>query len=154
MKNIVYIIIASVFFISCKSTSAVDNNVDYEAQRNVKGDWIISNIEYPNSNYIQVNHFDIAKSDCFTNSTWNFVSNNNKGTVVFPNNCAATRNITWYINRDGQMVLKFLNSESSRKTETGYVVDYIPVNANSFILRDKAMISNSTVQIEINFTRI
>lgn len=154
MKKLLILCIISVTLINCKSTSAVDNYVDYEAQRNVKGDWIISNIEYPNSNYFQVNHFDIAKSNCFTNSTWNFVSNNNKGTVVFPNNCATTRNITWYINRDGQMVLKFLGSESSRKTETGYVVQYISVNENTFILRDKAMISNNSVQVNITFTRI
>ncbi len=154
MKKILFLLMISATIISCKSTSAVDNYVNYEAQKNVKGDWIISSIEYPNSNYIQVNHLDIAKSDCFTNSTWNFVSNNNKGTVNFPNNCAASRSITWYINNDGQMVLKFLGSESSRKTETGYVVDYVPVNSNSFILRDKAMISNSKVEINITFIRI
>lgn len=154
MKKIIFFSVLILLAISCKSTSAVDSNLDYDAQKNVKGDWIVSKIEYPNSNYIQINHFDIAKSNCFTNSTWNFVSNNNKGTVSFPNNCAATRNITWYINSDGQMILKFLNSESSRKTETGYVLDYIPINANSFKLKDKAMISNSSVEIMITFIRI
>lgn len=154
MKKVILLFIFSVALTNCKSTSAVDNYVNYDAQKNVKGDWIISNIEYPNSSYIQINHFDIAKSNCFTNSTWNFVSNNNKGVVNFPNNCAASRNITWYINNDGQMILKFLGSESSRKTDTGYVLEYIPVNSNNFILRDKALISNSTVEINITFTRI
>lgn len=153
MKKIVLLLFSIVLLASCKSTSAVDNNVNYDAQKMVKGTWTLSNINYDNSNYIKVNLFDIASSDCFKYSNWNFISNNNKGTVMFQNGCAADRSITWYINKDGQMVLKFLNSESSRKTETGYVVDFVSVDDNNFMLRHNAMISNNPVEINMVFTR-
>lgn len=153
MKKYFIVLLSLYFLVSCKSTSAVDTNINYEAQKKVKGNWVLTNVAYDNSNYIQINLFEQASSDCFINSKWSFVSNNNKGTVMFPNGCAVNKNITWYINNDGQMVLKFLDSESSRKTNTGYVVDYIYVNDNTFILRNKTMISSNPVAINLTFAR-
>lgn len=154
MKKLALLFVFTIMIMSCKSTSTVDNYVNYEAQRNVKGTWMVTNVEYPNSNYIQINLLDIASSNCFKNSTWNFISNNNKGSITFPNNCSQNRDITWYINNDGQMVLKILGSESSRKTDTGYVLDYIPVNSDKFILRDKVSVASSTVEFSLTFERL
>ena len=72
MKKLTLLFVFMVLITSCKSTSAVDNYVNYEAQRNVKGTWMVTNVEYPNSNYIQINLLDIASSNCFKNSSWNY----------------------------------------------------------------------------------
>jgi hypothetical protein len=48
----------------------------------MKGNWVISSVSYPGSEYIKVNSFQIADSQCFEGSTWKLVSNNNKETCL------------------------------------------------------------------------
>jgi hypothetical protein len=62
---------------SCKSTSITNSKLD-RAQVAMKGNWVISSVSYPGSEYIKVNSFQIADSQCFEGSTWKLVSNNNK----------------------------------------------------------------------------
>jgi len=55
----------------------------------IKGNWTISAVTYPGSDYIKVTSFDLADSKCFVGSTWKFISNNNKGEMAL-NNGACT----------------------------------------------------------------
>jgi hypothetical protein len=67
----------------------------------------------------------MADSQCFVGSTWNFVSNNNKGDVTISKTGYAsfTSPITWYINLEGNFVMKVLNAdEKVKKVRNGYVL--------------------------------
>jgi hypothetical protein len=69
----------SVIFV--QSTSITNSKLDKGAQVAMKGNWVISSVSYPGSEYIKVNSFQIADSQCFEGSTWKLVSNNNKGNM-------------------------------------------------------------------------
>jgi hypothetical protein len=80
MKILFLTAIALVLF-SCKSTSITNSKLDKGAQVAMKGNWV-SSVLYPGSEYIKVNSFQIADSQCFEGSTWKLVSNNNKETCL------------------------------------------------------------------------
>jgi hypothetical protein len=56
--------------------------LDKKSQVAIKGNWQIADVTYPGSEYFKVNSFNIADSKCFIGSTWNFISNNNKGSMA------------------------------------------------------------------------
>jgi hypothetical protein len=82
----------------------------------MKGNWVISSVSYPGSEYIKVNSFQIADSQCFEGSTWKLVSNNNKGNMSLTKyGCAPFSSpITWFVNRE-EFVLKVLNADIKAK---------------------------------------
>lgn len=72
MKRIVFLCMMIALVASCGS-------LDQKSQVGLKGNWTITQVTYPGSDYIKINSFDIADSKCFIESNWSFVSNNNKG---------------------------------------------------------------------------
>jgi hypothetical protein len=66
----------------------------------MKGNWVISSVSYPGSEYIKVNSFQIADSQCFEGSTWKLVSNNNKGNMSLTKYAPFSSPITWFVNRE------------------------------------------------------
>jgi hypothetical protein len=77
MKKILFLTAIALVLFSCKSTSITNSKLDKGAQV-MKGNWVISSVSYPGSEYIKVNSFQIADSQCFEGSTWKLVSNNNR----------------------------------------------------------------------------
>lgn len=50
MKKIILISFLSVLFLSCKSTnSATSTKIDSQSQTAIKGEWVISSVNYPGS---------------------------------------------------------------------------------------------------------
>ena len=118
MKKTIALMIVAIFFFACKSKSAATSTpvknepvastkLDRSSQVAIKGDWVITNVTYPGSDYIKVNSFQIADSKCFVGSTWHFISNNNKGNMsLTKSDCPEFSSpIVWSINKDGIFVL-------------------------------------------------
>ena len=64
MKKIILLGIAAILIFACKSKSVTSTNTDTKAQVAMKGNWTISSVTYPGSQYIKVNSFQIADSEC------------------------------------------------------------------------------------------
>lgn len=166
-KNILICIVALSLF-ACKSGSntattpepvsnAPMTKLDKTSQVAIKGDWQISNVSYPGSEYIKVNSFNIADSKCFIGSTWKFISNNNKGTMTLnsPNCTAFTSSITWYVNKEGQFVLKVLDEGlKSKKVKTGFVLEVRNQSETSFELIDKISVGNKPTDVVYTFQKL
>ena len=85
MKRILVISVLIGLLFACKSsapTTSPTPKLDRTSQSGIKGNWQISNVTYPGSEYFKVNSFQIADSKCFIGSTWNFIPNNNKGSMT------------------------------------------------------------------------
>lgn len=157
MKKLLLLGLLALTFVGCKTTSVGNTKLDTSSQVDLKGNWRVSSVSYPGSEYIKVNSFDIADSQCFVGSTWNFVSNNNKGTMNLNNSECASYNspITWYINKEGQFVLKVLDEGlKSRKVKTGYFLGVENQSENSFQLVDKINVGNNSTSVIYQFERI
>jgi hypothetical protein len=157
MKKVILLCTLAVLMFACKSTSATGTNTDRKSQVAMKGNWAISSVTYPGSQYVKVNTFQIADSECFVGSNWKFVSNNNKGTMALTKaNCMTFSSpITWFINKEGQFVLKVLNAgEKARKVREGYVLNVANQTESSFQLIDKINVGGKMTDVVYQFQKV
>ncbi len=144
----------AVLVLSCKSNPAT--KLDNKAEVAMKGNWVISSVSYPGSDYIKVSSFDIADSQCFVGSTWKFVSNNNKGEMALTKaGCPAFSSpLTWYVNKEGNFVMKVLDAgEKAKRVREGYVLKVANQTENSFQLVDRITVGNSMADVVYQFQK-
>lgn len=158
MKKIILLLALSTLIFSCKPKAAVTNKkVDNKSEFAIKGNWILSSVAYPGSEYIKVTSFQIADSKCFEGSTWKFVSNNDSGQMALTkSDCAAfTSPIKWYVNKDGQFVLKIIYAgEKAKKVRDGYILSYMPQTKESFQLIDKINVGGKMTDVVYQFNKV
>lgn len=148
--------IASVLLIACKSTSVTSTKLDRSSQVGIKGNWVITSITTPGSNYIAINSFQIAESKCFIGSTWNFISNNNKGSMALTkSDCVSFSSpIVWSVNKEGQFVLKILDAgEKAKKVRDGYVLRVANQTETSFQLIDNVNVAGQNKEVTYQFEK-
>ena len=156
MKKNIFLVVIAVMLFSCKSASVTNAKLDKGAQVALKGNWSISSVTYPGSEYIKVNSFQLADSQCFVGSTWKFVSNNNKGKMALTKyDCPAFSSpITWFINKDGEFILKVLDADmKAKKVREGYVLYVKNQTENSFQLIDKITVGGKLTDVIYQFQR-
>jgi hypothetical protein len=156
MKKNIFLVAIAVMLFSCKSASVTNAKLDKGAQVALKGNWSISSVTYPGSEYIKVNSFQLADSQCFVGSTWKFVSNNNKGKMALTKyDCLAFSSpITWFINKDGEFILKVLDADmKAKKVREGYVLYVKNQTENSFQLIDKITVGGKLTDVIYQFQR-
>lgn len=146
----------AVLLFACKSTSVTSTKLDRSSQVSIKGNWVITNITTPGSNYIAINSFQIADSKCFIGSTWNFISNNNKGSMnLTKSDCPAFSSpIVWSVNKESQFVLKILDAgEKAKKVRDGYVLRLANQTETSFQLIDNVNIAGQNKEVIYQFEK-
>ena len=157
MRKLVLLSMITLFFVSCKSKSVTNTAVDNKTERMMKGDWVISSVKYPGSEYIKVQSFNLADSQCFEGSNWKFISNNNKGTMALTkSDCPSFSSpISWFVNKEGQFVLKVLNAgEKAKKVRDGYILNMGNQTENSFQLIDKINVGGKTTDVVYQFEKL
>lgn len=146
----------TIFFVSCKSKSVTNTAVDNKTERMMKGDWTISSVSYIGSEYIKVQSFGLADSQCFEGSKWKLISNNNKGEMALTkSDCMSFSSpISWFVNKNGQFVLKVLNAgEKAKKVRDGYILDVANQTENSFQLIDMVNIGGKSTNVVYQFQK-
>lgn len=157
MKKLIFLSAFAMLLFSCKSTSVTNTKLDNKTERMIKGNFVVSSVDYPGSEYIKVNAFGLADSQCFEGSTWKFVSNNNKGEMALTKSgCPAFNSpITWFVNKDGQFVLKVLDAgEKAKKVRDGYVLNIANATESSFQLVDKIDVGGKMTNVVYQFTKV
>ena len=61
--------------------------------------------------------------------------------------------ITWYVNKDGNFVLKIINNHKAKDVNTGYILDLRNVTETSFDLIDKVNVAGQVKDITYSFQR-
>ena len=157
MRKLFLLSAFTLLFVSCKSTSVTNTAVDNKTERMMKGDWVISSVTYPGSEYIKVNSFNLADSKCFEGSNWKLISNNNKGDMsLTKSDCPSFSSpISWFVNKDGQFVLKVLNAgEKAKKVRDGYILNVANQTENSFQLIDKINVGGNMTNVVYQFEKL
>ena len=156
MKKIILVALV-VFAVGCKSKEkVVGTQLDRSTEIAIKGDWVLSSVTYEGSEYIKVTSFNIADSKCFEGSQWSFVANNNKGQMALNNaNCAAYEsNITWYVNKEGRLVMKFLTEGTKAKhTASGYVLNVVSQPKTQFQMIDTINVGGKMTAVVYQFDK-
>ncbi len=155
MKKIILLLAFSLLIFACKSKSATNTSLDNKTEGAMKGNWSITSVTYPSSDVIKVTSFDIADSRCFVGSTWKLVSNNNTGKMALTKaGCPAfSSDITWFVNKDGNFVMKILDETKAKKVKEGYVLKLDKRNDKSFQLIDKINIAGTITDVVYQFEK-
>ena len=61
--------------------------------------------------------------------------------------------ITWFINKEGQFVMKILNETKARKVTEGYVLQVGTVTDSTFELTDRVNVGGKNVTVVYQFSR-
>lgn len=140
---------------SCKSNSPVNTKLDMKTEVALKGNWTLSNVSYPNSQYVKIVSFNIVDSNCFVGSNWNFISNNNKGSFKLTNDACSlySSDITWYVNKEGRFVMKIIEEEKAKKVNSGYVLGLANVTPTTFQLIDNVDVAGKNTEVVYQFVR-
>ena len=156
MRKIILLCTVAVLVFACKSKSVTNTNTANKVQVAMKGNWTVTAVTYPGMQYIKVNSFDLADSQCFVGSNWKFISNNNKGSMALAKaDCTSFSSpITWFVNKDGQFILKVLNAgEKARKVREGYVLKVANQTESSFQLIDQGLVEGKTIDVVYQFQK-
>ncbi len=157
MKKIILMSLVSLLIFSCKSSNSVTSlKTDTKSEVGIKGNWQIVSVNYPGSDVIKVTSFDLADSKCFVGSTWKFVSNNNKGTLTLnsPKCTAYSTPITWYVNKEGQFVMKILDEAKAKTVKSGYILRVANETATSFQLIDHINVGGNGADVVYQFEKL
>ena len=143
--------------VSCKTNSATTTKLDRKSEMAIKGNWTITSVTYPGSDYIKVNSFQLADSKCFEGSSWKFVSVNNSGEMtITKSDCPSLSSpIKWFVNKDGEFVLKVLNAgEKAKKVRDRYVLKLAAQTEQSFQLIDKINVGTKATDVVYQFQKV
>ncbi len=160
MNKILLLLLLPVLIFACKSSSTTTNlspKSDRSTQSGIKGNWQITNVSFPGSNYFKVNSFQIADSKCLIGSTWNFIPNNNKGNMSLnQSDCPSFSSpIVWSIDKDGKFGLKIVEVGVKSKTVTqGYLLRIANKTETSFQLIDIINVEGQEKEIIYQFEKI
>ncbi|WP_330441936.1 lipocalin family protein [Flavobacterium sp. C4GT6] len=149
MKKVLFLCMCVIAFASCSS-------LDQKSQVGIKGNWTISQVSYPGSDYIKVTSFDVADSQCFVGSSWKFVSNNNTGEMSLTKvGCPSfTSPIVWSVTKEGAFTLKITEGEKAKRVSQGYFLQVRNQTESSFQLVDKVNVGGKTVDVVYQFNRM
>jgi hypothetical protein len=156
MKKTVILLLLAVIFFGCKPKQTIVNTrLDTKSEVAIKGNWTITSVSFPGSDYIKVNSFDLADSKCFVGSTWKFISNNNKGEMALTSaSCTAFSSpITWYINKEGNLVMKIINGTKAKKVLEGFILTIANSTETGFQLIDKVNVGGQFVNVVYQFNK-
>jgi hypothetical protein len=157
MKKTLIMLLFLTAVIGCKSTSIVNTKLDNKTERLLKGDFVITAVNFPGSDFLKVTSFNLGDSKCLVGSDWSFVSNNNKGemTLNSPNTTCKdfSSPIKWYINKSGEFVFKFTNDYKAKEVINGFVLSITNITETSFDLVDEINVAGQTKNITYSFQR-
>lgn len=157
MKKLILFFALALAASSCKTPApAASTSVDRRSQVAIKGNWTITSVTYSGSDMFKVTSFDIADAKCFEGSTWKFISNNDSGEMALTQaNCPGFSSaIKWYVNKDGQFVLKFLaEGTKAKKMLQGYILKVEGQTMESFKLVDQVNIGGKMTNVVYQFKK-
>ena len=157
MKKKIGILFILIIAVGCKSTSIINTKLDNKTEQILKGNFTISSVSFPGSDYLKVTSFNLGDSKCFIGSDWSFISNNNKGEMkikTLNTTCKEYSSpITWYINKDKNFVFKFINNYKAKEVNNGFVLSLKNLTETSFDLVDKISVAGQSKNITYSFQR-
>lgn len=158
MKKILILFTVAAIIASCGPSK-----VAKEARKTFDGNWTLTSITYPNNpGDFNVTLFNEASASCFENSTWDFVSNNNRGTyTVSGMGCDGDTNyFIWSIDEENtpagiyDFLLKPTNEDYKSTTgNQGFRLNLKTLTETNMVWEQTVSLDGSPFTIRMNFTK-
>jgi len=153
MQRLFYVLLVTLFLASCKTPTS--SKLDAKTTNALKGTYQVTDVSFEGGSMFKVKVFEIADSKCFIGSKWNFIANNNKGSIALDAaGCPSYESkTTWFINKDGNFVLKILDENKARKVTEGYVLGLRNINENGFQLVERVNVAGKMSDLVFQFSK-
>lgn len=158
MKKILILFTVAAIIASCGPSK-----VAKEARKTFDGNWMLTSITYPNNpGDFNVTLFNEASASCFENSTWDFVSNNNRGTYTVTGvGCDGDTNyFIWSIDEENtpagvyDFLLKPTNEDYKSTTgNQGFRLNLKTLTDTNMVWEQTVSLDGSPFTIRMNFTK-
>src|SRR5699024_299840 len=119
-------------------------------------------ITYPGSSgFVDVTLFQDASTNCFVNSDWHFVPNNNKGYYqLYQDDCTpGKRNFRWNVQQNSDsglfsFTLKPVEEgQNARKTKQGYRMELVSLDNTRMVWEEQVSYEGEPFTIRMTFSK-
>ncbi|MGB6268997.1 MAG: lipocalin family protein [Olleya sp.] len=156
MKQIIAILLVSLLF-SCGTSKTVR-----ESKKTIKGQWVLNSINYSEAGTYKVSLLGEASKECFEQSTWLFVPNNNTGTYTINSTSCNTgdRNFNFTIQEIDQstglynFLLKPTNAKGKSETNQGFRLTLAKLSDTNMKWEQTLTVDGKPFTINMNFTKL
>ncbi|MDU8886750.1 lipocalin family protein [Yeosuana sp. MJ-SS3] len=156
MKRIILIFLA-VGLIGCGSSKTVRNS-----KTAIKGNWTLNSITYSEAGKYNVTLLNDTSKNCFENSTWQFIPNNNTGTYTINDSTCSTgvRNFVFTIQEVNaetglyDFLLKPTDNKNKSKTNQGFRLKLMSLTEITMQWQQTVNVDGQPFNIQMNFTKL
>ncbi|MCH8534454.1 MAG: lipocalin family protein [Flavobacteriaceae bacterium] len=157
MKKFLLLSFLSLILISCGASKEIK-----QQEKGFSGDWKLMSVEYPDaSGFFDVTLFEVASSQCFEGSKWNFIANNNSGSVeIFDNDCIVPeQNLVWSLQQSKQLyydydiLIKMADDEKASRKKRGSRMQLKQISENSMVWDLNVNFQGKPMIVELNFVK-
>ncbi len=158
MKKLLVILTVALLMASCGPSKTAR-----EARKTFDGGWTLDSVTYPeNLGTFNVTLLNDASANCFEGSTWDFVSNNNRGTYrVQGTDCdGGQRNFIWSVDEentpDGVYDFLLKPTDEDYKSTTGnqgFRLNLKSLSGNQMVWEQTVTLDGEPFVIQMNFSK-
>ncbi|MDD3458018.1 MAG: hypothetical protein PHO74_00840 [Weeksellaceae bacterium] len=158
MKKFLFLGVVSMLIL----TSCAGSKVVVDNEKNMRGDWTITNVSFVGIDEAHVNAkvFDEADPKCYIGSDWHLVQNNNSGnyTMNGPGNCpGGTTNIKWFVSEEGGNVYfnfkRIYDGEKPKNVLDGYRLKITANDGSYMVMRQDISFEGKIIGINYSFSK-
>ncbi|PKP25766.1 MAG: lipocalin [Bacteroidetes bacterium HGW-Bacteroidetes-2] len=157
MKKIIVLFTVAALLLACGTPKDVR-----DSKKIIKGEWIINSISYSESGSYSVTIFNDVSKDCFENSTWRFIPNNNTGLyTIHGAGCSmGERNFIFTIDQVDastglyDFLLKPTDERGKSETKQGFRVRLSQLNDTNMVWEQRLTVEGKPFTIYMNFNKL
>ncbi|WP_044400619.1 lipocalin family protein [Lacinutrix sp. Hel_I_90] len=156
MKKIITILVVALLF-SCGASKTVR-----QSKNTIKGQWVLNAINYSEAGTYNVTIFNDASKQCFEQSKWQFIPNNNTGIYSIANtNCTTgDRNFNFTIQEIDEttglyhFLLKPTDAKGNSETNQGFRLKLSQLSEMSMQWQQTVSVDGKPFTINMNFSKL
>ena len=156
MKKIALVLL-TLSFIACGGSKTVRTS-----KKVIKGDWTLNSITYNKAGTYNVTLLNDENKDCFENSTWKFIPNNNTGTYSINGvGCSSgDRNFIFTIAEIDEQtglydfLLKPTNAKGKSDTNKGFRLKLAALSETAMKWEQTVSVDGAPFVITMNFAKL
>ncbi|MBD3862851.1 lipocalin family protein [Olleya marilimosa] len=156
MKQIITVLFLSLLF-SCGSSKTVR-----QSEKTIKGQWVLNTINYNQSGTYNVSLLNDTSKECFEQSTWQFIPNNNTGiyTINTPNCITGERNFNFTIQEIDEttglynFLLKPTDAKGKSETNQGFRLKLAQLSETNMRWEQTLTVDGKPFTINMNFSKL
>ena len=156
MKKILILFI-TIGFLSCGASKTVR-----ESKKTIKGNWLLNTVSTSAIGDIKVSLLNDANKDCFENSAWQFIPNNNTGTYTL-SGVGCDQDQRYFVFTIDEIdettglydfLLKPTNERGKSETNAGFRLKLTSLSDTNMQWSQTVYLDDKPIQINMNFTKL